>query len=72
MSEVVGWIGNVAFVAYAYLLGSRRPALRRWSLWGSFGGNTFYLAQAVIDTNVSLGALSVAMAALNVRAFLRW
>lgn len=68
ISEVLGWLGNIFFVVGAFIMAQRK----RNAFIHQIIGNVFYVGQAYIMLNWSLGILSIGLIGVNIWSILNW
>lgn len=69
MGQLVGWLGNVCFIAGAAAMARRRPL--GYAVL-NVAGNGAYVVQSYLASNGSLLALSLVLGAINLLTFYAW
>lgn len=68
IAEIIGWLGNIAFLAGAVATAKKHKSL----FIGQFFGNFWYTIQALILVNYSLLILSIILIIINIYGWINW
>jgi hypothetical protein len=67
--QMLGWVGNVFFIAGAYILTKKKPRIYAML---NIMGNVAYIIQGACYRNWSLFGLSILLGSLSLLLLLRW